>query len=199
MQQADNTADPAEAAEYQIALAKWHLDRYDRLRASTASRASVVLSAGALLSAGNAVVLSQLRGTAGHGAGAGLLTTFSIGLAVSACLVIVSLFHAAGVLVTPKDSRTMLASHGQLPAAPLFNGTYTVEHCGTFDEFVAVCRAQMSAQILEAAHVELWIVIQQHRYRYLKLRKAARVLRWAAVVFLVVFLGLLADNLVAQP
>lgn len=48
----------------QIELAKWHIDRYDRLRASTATRASAVLSAGAILSAGNAVVLAQLLGNA---------------------------------------------------------------------------------------------------------------------------------------
>lgn len=49
----------------ELDLLKWHIDRYDRRGASTVSRASIVLSAGAILSAGNAVILSPLLGPGG--------------------------------------------------------------------------------------------------------------------------------------
>jgi hypothetical protein len=181
----------------QVALAKWHIDRYDRLRASTASRASVVLSAGALLSAGNALILSQLLG-AGRSVSAWLVASFSLGLAVSACLVVVSLIAAASVLVTVKDSRALFARGTELPPSPIFNGSYSVRHLTSFENFRLVALAQVNVRVLEAAHVELWIVIQQHRHRYDRLRRAVRTLRWAALVFLVVFLALLVANFVGR-
>src|SRR5215467_14360165 len=54
-----NGISPATSQE-KIELVKWHINRYDRLRGSTTNRAAVVLSAGAILSAGVAVALSQL-------------------------------------------------------------------------------------------------------------------------------------------
>jgi hypothetical protein len=58
-QRGDRSISPATSQE-KIELVKWHIDRYDRLRGSTTNRAAVVLSAGTILSAGVAVVLSQL-------------------------------------------------------------------------------------------------------------------------------------------
>ena len=185
-------------ADDHLTLARWHLDRYDRLRASTAGRASVVLSAGALLSAGNAVVLTQLLRNGDDRAGSWSTVAFSVGLAISACLVVVSLVGASGVLVTLKDSRTLFAQQTPLPDAPLFNGPDTVRLLSSFDSFFDVSVSQTEAQVLQAAHVELWIVIRQHRHRYAKLRNAVRTLRWAAATFLVVFLGLLVDNLITR-
>src|SRR6266567_446089 len=51
-----NSVAPVSLQE-KIELIKWHLGRYDRLRASTTNRAGVVLSAAAILSAGIAVIL----------------------------------------------------------------------------------------------------------------------------------------------
>jgi hypothetical protein len=181
-----------------LALVKWHLDRYDRLRASTASRAAIVLSAGALLSAGNAVVLTQLIGSASRQAGPWSTIAFSIGLAVSACLVMMALVGASGVLVTLKDSHTLFAEEIPLPDALLFNGPDTVRRLTSFDAFYSASLTQTEDQVLEAAHVELWIVIRQHRHRYAKLRNSVRILRWAAIAFLAVFLGLIVDNLIAH-
>ncbi|MFI6096316.1 hypothetical protein ACIA8G_12215 [Lentzea sp. NPDC051213] len=179
----------------QVALVKWHIDRYDRLRASTASRAAVVLSAGALLSAGNAVILAQLFGSSGWD-NSWLLAGFSVGLATSASMVVASLIAAAGALVTIKDSRTLFAEGADLPPSPIFNGSYSSRHLTSFNEFQSVALTQDHAHILEAAHVELWIIVRQHRHRYERLRRAVRILRWAAAVFLVVFLGLLLANFV---
>lgn len=198
MSQAGQQSGESLPAVGHLALVRWHLDRYDRLRASTASRAAVVLSAGALLSAGNAVVLTQLIGDVGRHAGVWSIAAFSIGLTVSACLVVVALAGASGVLVTLKDSRTLFAQETPLPDALLFNGPDTVRLLSSFDAFYSASLAQTEEQALEAAHVELWIVIQQHRHRYSKLRSSVRTLRLAAIAFLLVFVGLIIDNLIVH-
>jgi uncharacterized membrane protein len=189
---------PGEPTVGHLALAKWHLDRYDRLRASTASRAAIVLSAGALLSAGNAVVLTQLIGGPSRPVGTWTITAFSLGLVISACLVMMALVSAAGVLVTLKDSRTLFTQETSLPDAPFFNGPDTVRLMASFDAFYSASLVQTEEQILEAAHVELWIVIRQHRHRYEKLRNSVRTLRWAGIAFLAVFLGLIVKNLIVH-
>jgi len=179
-----------------IELVKWHIDRYDRLRASTASRASVVLSAGTILSAGNAVVLSQLLSSSGDIRG-WLLAAFSTGIVASASLIVLAVIRATGVLVSLRLARRMFPAD-DLPAGLVFNATDTVHHLKSFTEFRALMESQDYAQILEAAQVELWIVVRQHRHRYSKLRGAVRALRRAALAFLMVLIALVIVNLVLR-
>jgi hypothetical protein len=181
-----------------INLVQWHLDRYDRLRASTASRASVVLSAGAILSAGNAVVLSQLLGNSATQVSSWLLAIFTVAAMASAFLIVLSLIRASNVLVTPRDSRRMFSASGALPKSLVFNGTDTVEHVASFDEFRTVVEMQGGQAILEAAEVELWVGIQQHRHRYIRLRGAVRLLRHAAVTFMAILATAMIVNLVSR-
>ncbi|MER5520807.1 hypothetical protein [Streptomyces sp. NPDC002763] len=168
---------------------QWHLDRYDRLRASTASRASVVLSAGAILSAGNAVVLARLIDGPDPRIGSALALLFGAGLLTSTALVVMSLIFATGVLVTSKASRETFSDGRDLPLALTFNPSDTVRELRTYTDFKSAVAGQDFTAMLEAAQVELWIGIRQHRLRYLRLRSAARVLRWAAVTFLVSLAG----------
>ncbi|MDG4789039.1 hypothetical protein O7626_24435 [Micromonospora sp. WMMD1102] len=197
----DDTAagsDPTSAAE-RIDLLQWHLDRYDRSRASTSSRASVVLSASAILSAGNAVVLAQLLGgSAADRLGPVPLVLFTLASLVSAGLVVLSLLRAASVLVTIRPSRAILGSGAELPEALVFNGTDTVRRLHSFAEFQAALAGQRDPEIRQAAQVELWIGIQQHRQRYVRLREAVRLLRYAAVAFLFILAGAMIGNLFLQ-
>ncbi|GLZ02664.1 hypothetical protein Acsp03_01310 [Actinomadura sp. NBRC 104412] len=171
-------------------LIKWHLDRYDRLRASTATRASVVLSAGAILSAGNAVILSQILNVPRERLGPEAAPVFGIGLLASVSLVVLSVVHASGVLVALKGSRDLFPDAGTMPTGLFFNGSDTVARLSTFQQFQAAMAAQDQAGRVEAAQVELWIVIRQHRRRYRRLRASVRALRWAAIVFLAALTGL---------
>lgn len=172
-----------------LALLRWHLDRYDRLRASTASRAAVVLSAGAILSAGNVVVLARLVGSPDPRLVQWLALLFAGGLLTSVGLVVLSLILATGVLVTPRASRDTFAGGRDLPIALVFNDSDTVRELKSYDSFKAIVAGQGYGAMIEAAQVELWIGIRQHRHRYLRLRAATRVLRWAAVVFLASLAG----------
>src|SRR5690349_15574208 len=111
--------------EEQLALARWHLDRYDRLRASTATRAAVVLSAGALLSAANALIITQIVGTAAVNVPTGVLAGCATIAFAGAALVVLAVLRAASVLVTLKDSRRTFDGGHHLPSSPVFNGTDT--------------------------------------------------------------------------
>ncbi|MFY1687099.1 hypothetical protein [Plantactinospora sp. WMMB782] len=195
-----SAADPeTPSTAERIDLLQWHLDRYDRSRASTSSRASVVLSASAILSAGNAVVLAQLLGgSVADRLGSVPLVLFTLASLVSAGLVVLSLLRAASVLVTIRPSRAILGSGDELPEALVFNGTDTVRRLHSFAEFQAALAGQRDPEIRRAAQVELWIGIQQHRQRYVRLREAVRLLRYAAVAFLAILASAMIGNLFLQ-
>ncbi len=167
-----------------IKMLRWHLDRYDRLRGSTANRAGVVLSAAALISAANALLLSEVSSMPARGVPLYALAACMAIVLAGATLVVIAAIRACGVLVTLKDSRTLFDPRDQLPPSPLFNGTDTVRRLQTFDQFREIVAVQSDADLEQAAEVELWIGIKQHRHRYLRLRSAVRILRYAAVVFL---------------
>lgn len=182
-----------------IDLLKWHLDRYDRLRASTASRASVILSATAILSAGNAVVFSQLFSDS-HTIPmpSWLVAVFFVAVLGCAVMIVLSLIYASRVLVTSRDSRSLFAFKEDIPDGLLFNGTDTVRRIGRFTDFQEALRLHGDEEILTAAQVELWFTIHQHRYRYTQLRLAATQLRRSAVLFIVVLAGAMLTSLIGH-
>lgn len=180
-----------------IEMLCWHLDRYDRHRASTSMRASVVLSAGAILFAGNTIILSRLLEPTMRGVDWRVLMLLLACGVLSALLIMLSLLRSAGVLVTPRGSRQMFMRHENVPAGLVFNGTDTVGRLRTFDDFRAALAAQSGQDIVQAAQVELWICIQQHRYRYRQLRSAVKYLRYAAVSFVVGMVSVLAVEILA--
>lgn len=163
--------------------AKWHLDRYDRLRASTASRAAVVLSAAAILSTGSVLILIFLLGASGSSVPKPWLVCFCVGLVACALLVILTLINAAGVLVTRKSSRSVFSEAGTPPLSFVFNASDTVTHWSKYEDFAGAFASTSEESMLTAAVVELWIVIQQHRLRYSRLRAAVRFLQYAAATF----------------
>jgi hypothetical protein len=177
-------------------MLKWHLDRSDRLRSSTASRASVVLSAGAILSAGNAVLLGQILGKmSGWLSSGGWLAAVTVAVVGSAVLVVLSLIKAANVLLTTRGSRRVFRALGNVPPGLIFNNADTVERLKTFDEFRATTTSHGLKEMADAAEVELWVCIHQHRHRYLQLRTAVRLLRYAALSFLGILIAVMVGNL----
>ena len=114
----------------------------------------------------------------------------------SAVLIMLSLIRSAGVLVTPRGSREMFMRHENVPASLVFNGTDTVDQLRTFGSFQSALAAQSRDDILEAAQIELWVGIQQHRHRYRQLRSAVRFLRHAAISFVFGMIFTLAVEIV---
>lgn len=169
-----------------IELLCWHLNRYDHLRSSTASRASVVLSAGTILFAGDAIVLSQMSDSPIPWTERWTTVVVLAMTLMSSLLVVLSLLRAANVLVTPRRSRTMFLRDEQVPSGLVFTASDTVDQIPRFADFRQVLATQDEANVIETAQVELWICIRQHRHRYLRLRSSVRYLRYAAVSFAVV-------------
>lgn len=185
----------AMTVEQELDLVTWHLDRYDRLRASTTSRASVTLSAAAILSAGNAIVLSQLFSELRSAVPPLVLAGFSVLGAASAALVVLALLRATSVLVTLKPSREWLPGANVVPSGSPFNGHDVITEHRTFESFRTGAFQQPLEAIIQAAQADLWICIQQHRHRYTQLRAAVRLLRIAALAFMIVLLVLIFVNL----
>jgi hypothetical protein len=182
--------------EDRLSMLKWHIDRSDRSRSSTAGRASIVLSAGAILSAGNAVLLSQvLGGTTGWLSSGAWLVAITIAVAGSALLVVSSLIKSAGVLLTTRGSRKVFEQLGDIPPGLIFNNADTVQRIRTFEDFRATTASFGPKEMADAAEVELWVCIHQHRHRYIQLRAAVRLLRYAALSFLVILVVVMIANL----
>jgi hypothetical protein len=180
-----------------IDLLRWHLDRFDRARGFTVSRAAATVSAGAILSAGNAVILAQLLGNSLAGIHGWLLFSFSVAIAASASLTILVLVRATGALITARGFRETFR-HDGVPPGLLFNGSDTVEHFKSFQNFRDVVESQNYQEILKAAQVEFWIVVHQHRCLYEKQRWAVRMLGWAAITFLLILIALVTTALVLR-
>jgi hypothetical protein len=177
---------------------RWHLVRYDQLRASTTNRAGAVLAAGSILSTGNAVILAQLLLGFGAPVQIWILTGFSIAIVLSSTLVVISLNNAMRVLVTRRTSREMFAQASDVPLSFVFNGSDTVANIATFTAFERVLDEQTPSDVVRAARVELWIVINQHRYRYRRLRRAVGTLVGAAAAFLMILMSVVLANLTAR-
>lgn len=190
-----NSISPATSQE-KIELVKWHIDRYDRRRASTTNRAAVVLSAGAILSAGVAVVLSQLLSSSAELKG-WPLTVFSAGTAATALLLVLSLILAMDALISLRRSSQMFPDRTR-PAGLIFDGADTVAGHRSFADFSNTVKTEVHEETLERGLAELWILILQHRHRYSRLRGAVRALRYAAVLFLAVLIGLVILNVVLR-
>lgn len=176
---------------------RWHLERYDRLRVSTVTRASVVLGSGAILSTGDAVVMSRLLATGGSVIGGWPRWVLGGGLTLSAVLVVMVLLRASGVLVALRGSRRLFPEDSDLPQAFLYNGRDTLDRADTFPKFRTAIQADDYVSMVEAVQVELWIVIKQHRRRYVRLRSAVLLLGIAAIVFLISFVGVAIASILA--
>jgi hypothetical protein len=189
---------PPAASQEKIELVRWHIDRYDRLRGSTTNRAAVVLSASAILSAGVAVVLSQLLSNSAELKG-WPLTVFSAGTAATALLLVLSLVLAMDALISLRRSSQMFPDPARPPGAGLiFDAADTVEGLKSLADLSNAVKTEVYGQTLDRALAELWILIRQHRHRYGRLRGAVRALRYAAILFLAVLIGLVIMNAVLR-
>jgi hypothetical protein len=167
-----------------LRLLCWHLDRYDRLRASTASRAGVVLGAGTLLAAANAVIIAEAVGAPTDVLPNPLLLICMVLALVSTSMVLLVVIQASSVLVTFRDSRSYLVGGQEPPIALIFNGADTVRRLNSYDSFNKAIATQGSAEAIQAAEAELWINIHQHRSRYVSLRRAVRIVPYASFALL---------------
>ena len=177
-------------------LIEWQIKRHDQLRASEASRASIVLSACAILSAGNAVILSQLLSSSADVKG-WILVALSIGIAASASLIVLTVILSTSALISRRPSRKMFHEDDLAPSI-LFHASDTVRHIKSFSQFQAAIDQVHHTQVLEQAEVELYLAVRHYMYRYGKLRGAILGFRGAAVIFLCILIASVFVNLVLR-
>ena len=179
-----------------IEFIEWHIMRHDQLRISAASRASIVLSACAILSAGNAVILSQLLGSSADVKG-WILAVLSAGIAASAALIVVTVVLSTSVLISVRPSAKRFPDD-ERPGGLLFHAADTVRHIRSFAQFRTLVEEEHYGQVLEQAEVELWLAMQHYMYRYGKLRGAVIAFRGAAIIFVCVLTASVVVNLVLR-
>ena len=143
-----------------------------------------MLSACAILSAGNAVILSQLLSNSANVKG-WILAVFSAGIAASASLTVLTVMRSTSVLISLRPSRKMFPEDNRPPGL-LFHALDTVREINSFSDFRAAIELEDHAQVLEQAEVELWLALHHYTYRYGKLRGAILAFRGAALIFLCV-------------
>jgi hypothetical protein len=181
-------------AEQRLDLLRWHLDRFDRLRASLASRAAVVLSATAVLVAAMAFLANHYFAK-DHQAAWTVLVGACLGVAL--LLAAAAAWGALRTLVNParkpdrKDTELDRGAFGWPTVAARYPEDDEAAPERFVDEWV---KAVSYERNLDAGGRELWAGIHNHKARYVSLQRAVRVLRLSAVAF-----GILAVLSLAAP
>jgi len=166
-----------------IGLTRWHIDRYDRLRASTATRASVLLGANSVLMAGSAFLVDYHLQTAPPGRHPAWTIFFAIIAAITIGLILRSLWSCVDAIAARKTTR--MVHPGEIPSRFLFNWGDTLKAVDGSSSFVSKVSALSYDEVLKHAAAELWTDILQHSQRHRHLRAAISVFRYGIVAFLV--------------
>jgi hypothetical protein len=163
-----------------IETARWHILRYDSLRASLASRASFVLSADAVLIAGISFLFSW---TAKRGIYGGIisLALVGVGMLLALTFALLSVRRASRALLSNKSWRTLFSSDA--PPSLFYQHSDTIKAIPTYAEFSTAFKGQATGSELESAIVNLWLVLHTHAYRYRFLREATNQLQIAISAF----------------
>lgn len=162
-----------------LELLNFHITRYDGLRASTANRASILLSANTLILAALGILFTNgipdaLKSSKILGVTA-LIMTLGV-----ASLVLRSVYLALNAIVSTKSSRSL---HGAIPDRSLYNHADIVRRVTSAQEFIEEALTLTEDQLLGGAAAELWTGIRQHYLRYQYLRRAVRLFLFSALSY----------------
>jgi len=176
---------PLEQDEWLRSL-RYHIDRYDRLRAATASRASVLLAASALALAASGILLNRdLRATL-H-SNRPLLVIAILLFVVILGLIFTAVLNALSALVSLSDGRSLYNLPGDCSRG-IYNQTDAVT---AFPEVSNISSGLALSAEISGAEVELWVNVRQHKRRYEHLRRGIRRLRAAILALLFASTGVL--------
>ncbi|MFL6078101.1 MAG: hypothetical protein ACJ73S_32455 [Mycobacteriales bacterium] len=161
-----------------LAAIHGYIDRYDRLRASTSTRASVLLSANAALTAGT-IVLTNSRLSLAASLVAKILLEALAALTMALCVLSISL--TINAIAT---WRTIRSIHGnEIPSRFLFNWGDTLRAVDGFSDFRQKVIPSRYGDLVEYGVAELWTSILQHRRRHKFLRYGIHAFRLAVACF----------------
>jgi len=168
-----------------LELTRWLIDRYDQLRAATANRAALVVSADALLLAAMTFTLDKALSL---GPQMGFVARIAVTLAIGATIALLALsivYATNAVAFVWRTSREYLKFGDDMSQLPFFHPRDTVRAFSSLDVFEEGFDSTSKEQMLHYALGELLLITKAHYARYEILRRAMRWLLLAIVPFLV--------------
>ncbi|MBW4721747.1 hypothetical protein [Saccharothrix obliqua] len=162
-----------------LRLIQWQIDRYDRMRASTSSRAAVLLSADAALLAASILEANAFLQASGIAFWVVLLMrTLSV---VTIVLTVVSLTFCTNAVAAWRTTRRM--HRKEIPSRFMFNWGDTLASVDGYSNFATTVTAQSIDDVHKSAMAELWTAILQHQRRHKHMRYGIHTFRFALISF----------------
>ncbi|MFD7129439.1 MULTISPECIES: hypothetical protein [Streptomyces] len=176
-----NSSDPVSGEEL-LDLAKWHIDRYDRLRSSTSVRASVLLSANAVLATGSLILVNYHLQVGAERRIFWVELLFAVLAVLTLSLIVRSLWGCINAIAARKTTRALHPS--EIPSRFLFNWGDTINSVDGHSDFARKVADLSLDSILGHALSELWTDILQHSQRHRHLRSAIGAFRYCIMTIL---------------
>ena len=159
---------------------QWLINRFDELRASTANRAAIVVSADAILLAGVNFLIDKALSK--NIVGLGLIVLF-ICIGLTTLLLVLSIIYATtGVVSVWKSDREILK--GKAPGLNLF--FHTRDSLNEFDDFPSFEKRfnkTNKEQLIKYGLGELWILINLNVRRNNYVIRSIKLLTFSIVAF----------------
>lgn len=162
-----------------LQLIQWHIDRYDRLRSSTSSRAAVLMSANAALLGGTILLANSLIQATG------VTQPATWAMRIFACLTIfmasISIAFCTNAVAAWRTTRSL--HRKEIPIRFAFNWGDTLDSVDGFSNFAEKMSSQRIMNIKDSAVAELWTALLQHKRRHKYLRYGIHTFRASALLF----------------
>ena len=169
---------------FSLELVEWNIGRYDQIRSSVASRASLLVSANTLLLAGVALLLSIYNPNPDGEKLSFILIAFFVLLVATLIFVLTSIWYCVDAIAATRTRKTSRQTFkGVLPDRFLFNWGDTLRNNAAYEDFATKLRKSSPSEILEAALAELWTAIYQHSVKHRSLRWGIRYFRLSIILF----------------
>lgn len=164
-------------------ILRWHIDRYDRLRASTSTRASILLSASSVVVTGMILLANyRLQLKEVHPIGP-LDVALAVTLALTAALTLGSIQNCVNAIAARKTTRSL--HDGEIPNRFLFNWGDTRRTVDGYSSFKEEVTSLSIESMIGNATAELWSDILQHADRHKYLRRGISLFRYGVSTFLI--------------
>lgn len=164
----------------------WLIDRYDTLRSLTANRASLIISADAILLATSSLTLENIISTDVQ-YNTLMQILLSIGIGSNVLMLVISIFYAINSLAYVWKTNRQKLKTLDLPQCFFFHPRETVETLKTFKDFKEKFIKSSKKEMVNYALGKLQLVIHGHHIRYQLFRKSIRFLIVSMIPFIFYF------------
>ncbi|GGZ17079.1 hypothetical protein GCM10010327_55000 [Streptomyces nitrosporeus] len=178
----EQTAEESMSSSDLLDMTKWHIDRYDRLRSSTSARASVLLSANAVLASGSLILVNYHLQTTKGPRTLLIESVFCLLAALTLSLILRSLWSSINAIAARKTTRVLHSA--EIPSRFLFNWGDTLKSVDGHSDFARKVKELSLDSILGHAMAELWTDVLQHSQRHRHLRSAINTFRYCVMSLL---------------